>query len=150
MRGMLHSSLLLLAAPSLLLTMSGPDREHLEPCPKTDNCVSTQAERESQRMEPIPYRGGVDHARERLLALLESEARVRIGSTDGGEIHAVFTTRILRFKDDVVFLFDPQARLIHFRSASRVGRSDLGANRARMERLSRRFQEAETAEEPPR
>ena len=141
------AALTLLATTSLLMTPTTANPK-LEPCPGTPNCVSTQAKRASQRMEPIPYTGDVDAARARLLAVLAEHPRVEVSVGEGGEIRAVFTSRLLRFKDDVVLAFDPQARLIHFRSASRLGRSDFGVNRERMERLSRLFLEAES-EAPP-
>ena len=47
----------------------------------------------------------------------------------------VFISRLMRFRDDVEFLLDREARVFHVRSASRVGYSDLGANAARVERL---------------
>jgi uncharacterized protein (DUF1499 family) len=94
-------------------------------------------------MEPIPFRGDLGIARDRLLALLESEPRVIIETVRDDYVHAVFITPLLRFRDDVVFAFDSDAQLIHFRSASRIGRSDWGTNRKRMERLSRLYEELE-------
>lgn len=120
----------------------------LAPCPETPNCVSTQASRAEQRMEPIPFRGDLPSARARLVTLLEREPRVSIEEIDEHLVRSVFTTRILRFDDDVVFVLDPMARVIHFRSASRVGRGDLGANRKRMERLTELYLEIEAAEVP--
>jgi len=109
------------------------------PCPSTPNCVSTQAAIASKQMEPIAYSGPVDSAREILLRSLD-RPRVEIVKSTDLFVHAVFTTRIMRFKDDVEFLFDPDAGLLHFRSASRVGRSDLGTNRRRMESLTRELE----------
>lgn len=54
-------------------------------------------------------------------------------------IHAEFTTRLFRFVDDVDLVLDREAGLARFRSASRIGRWDLGANRRRMERLRADF-----------
>lgn len=116
----------------------------LAPCPKTPNCVSTQASNPNQRMEPLTYPCDLDTARTRLLALLSHEPRARVVETRPDYVHAVFTTLMLRFKDDVEFAFDAEKHLIHFRSASRVGRGDLGTNRRRMERLTTKFQELET------
>ena len=118
----------------------------LEPCPETPNCVSTQAERESQRMPPIRFEGDPTAARDLLVEVLERRPRVRIEAVGERSVVTVFTTRLLRFEDDVVFLFDPGERVIHFRSASRVGRSDLGANRERMERVTALFLEAQSRE----
>ncbi|RDE23087.1 DUF1499 domain-containing protein [Motiliproteus coralliicola] len=46
-----------------------------------------------------------------------------------------FHSRWYGFVDDVELRLDPDRRLIHIRSASRVGYSDLGANRRRVEAL---------------
>ena len=113
----------------------------LEPCPSTPNCVSTQATDAAKRMDPIAYRGSADDARATLLRVLD-RSRIEIVESTEFYVHAVFTTRLMRFKDDVEFLFDPDAGVIHFRSASRVGRSDLGTNRRRMESLARDLESA--------
>ena len=92
-------------------------------------------------MDPIPYRGTPTEARERLLAVLRAWPRTRIVREEPGAVAAECRSRIFRFVDDVDFRFDDEARLIHFRSASRVGRSDLGVNRRRMEEMRRRYDE---------
>ena len=94
-------------------------------------------------MDPIAYRGDLAAAHQRLLTVLADQPRVEITERSENLIRAVFTTRMLRFKDDVVFLFDPEQRLIHFRSASRIGRSDWGANRERMQRIAELYAKAQ-------
>ena len=54
-------------------------------------------------------------------------------------IHTEFTSAFFRFVDDVEFLLDDGTRTIHVRSASRVGYSDFGVNRRRVEELRSRF-----------
>ena len=54
-----------------------------------------------------------------------------IATQEDDYIHAVFTSRLFRFKDDVEFYIDAAAEQVHFRSGSRVGYSDMGANRKR-------------------
>lgn len=125
----------MLTAPASLPPMQ------LKPCPSTPNCVSTQSTNPAKRMDPVAYSGPVDDARARLLRILD-RPRVEILESTDLYVHAVFTTRIMRFKDDVEFLFDPDAGVIHFRSASRVGRSDFGTNRSRMESLTRDLESA--------
>ena len=72
--------------------------------------------------------------------LLEAEPQARIVTREPDYIYVEFTSRLFRFVDDVEFLFDDTAGVIHFRSASRAGRSDLGANRRRMESIRAAFQ----------
>jgi uncharacterized protein (DUF1499 family) len=61
--------------------------------------------------------------------------RTRLVEEDESYLHYEFTSLLLRFVDDVEFVFDDEAKIIHFRSASRTGYSDLGVNRARMEQV---------------
>ena len=111
----------------------------LADCPPTPNCVSTTATRESQLMDPIPYDGTADEARARLVEILAAQPRTKIVTEQPAYLHAEWTTGLFRFVDDVEFLIDEQEKIIHFRSASRIGHSDLGENRRRMEQISRAF-----------
>lgn len=112
----------------------------LPPCRRTPNCVSTQTDDPGKLMEPIPYSGPLAAARERLLAVLRALPRTRIVLEEPGYLKAECRSRLFRFVDDVDLLFDDQAKLIHFRSAARLGRRDFGVNRERMEEIRRRFQ----------
>lgn len=109
----------------------------LAPLPSSPNAVSSQTDDEGRRVAPLPFSGGLEQTRAALLEAIRSyPGSVRIETETPVYIHCVFTTDILRFRDDVEFLLDEQTRLIHFRSASRVGYSDLGANRRRYETLA--------------
>ena len=96
----------------------------LTPCPNTPNCVSTEAPPGRPRMEPIPYPGTPAQAREKLLEVLRRHPRTRIVRQEPDYIKAECRSRIFRFVDDVELVFDDEARQIHFRSASRLGRRD--------------------------
>ncbi|RME32632.1 MAG: DUF1499 domain-containing protein, partial [Gammaproteobacteria bacterium] len=74
----------------------------------------------------------------------------RILRDEGDYLHAIFTTPLFRFTDDLECRLDRQAGLIHLRSASRVGHWDLGANRRRAERLRAAFTGEATASRPDR
>ena len=110
----------------------GVHEGRLAPCPDTPNCVSSQADDEAHKMDPIPFDGDAVEALARLEAVVESQPRTTIISADGDYVHAESVSLLFRFVDDVEFLVDRDAKVIHFRSASRVGRSDLGVNRKRM------------------
>jgi uncharacterized protein (DUF1499 family) len=86
-------------------------------------------------MEPIAYEGSAAEAVARLKEVLASTPRVRVVTATDTYLHAECTSLVFRFVDDVEFLIDPTARAIHFRSASRAGRSDFGVNRRRMEAI---------------
>jgi uncharacterized protein (DUF1499 family) len=114
--------------------------EHrLAPCPRTPNCVSTEAADGPHAISPIPYRTSRDEALRRLLAILSATPRTTIVESDEDYVHAVCRSAVFRFADDVELLLDDAAKLIRFRSASRLGRKDFGVNRARMERIRARF-----------
>lgn len=93
-------------------------------------------------MDPIPYGGTPAEARERLLAVLRAWPRAEIVREEPGAVTMECRSRIFRFVDDVDFRFDDEARLIHFRSASRLGRRDFGVNRERMEEIRRLYEAA--------
>ncbi|MEA2602382.1 MAG: hypothetical protein QOF89_3374 [Acidobacteriota bacterium] len=112
----------------------------LAPCPRTPNCVSTQApERSSKRMDPLPYSGSQDQARAKLVEVLRKYPRTRLVREEPGYLKAECRSAFFRFVDDVEFVFDDTAKRIHFRSASRLGRKDFGVNRQRMEEISAAF-----------
>jgi uncharacterized protein (DUF1499 family) len=90
-------------------------------------------------MEPLPY-GDLEEARARLLALLGGRSNAKVVTVEPTYVRAEFRSTIFRFVDDVEFLFDEKAKRLQFRSASRVGRSDFGVNRKRMEEIAREYQ----------
>ena len=92
-------------------------------------------------LSPIKHKGTKLEAKEALLKVLESMPRIRVATNTENFLHVEFTSKIFRFVDDVEFYFD-EPEMIHFRSASRVGQSDMGVNRDRMNKISRLFFEA--------
>jgi len=114
----------------------------LAPCPASPNCVSSQAPDEEHRVSPLPYAGPVGEAMARLQGIVRSLPRTAVVTRTESYLHAEFTSALFRFVDDVEFLADDIAKVIHVRSASRLGKSDLGVNRKRIEEIRRRWQEA--------
>lgn len=90
-------------------------------------------------MAALPFHGPAEVAQEHARSALLQEPRVRLAVERPGYLRAEARSRVLRFVDDVEVVVDSSAKLVRFRSASRVGRDDLGVNRARMERFSQRF-----------
>lgn len=109
----------------------------LRPCPASPNCVSTLSPANDERhvIAPFRYRKPKAEAREALKEILRTLPRTRLVEEDESYLHYEFTSLLLRFVDDVEFLFDDEAKIIHFRSASRTGYGDLGVNRKRMEEV---------------
>ncbi len=87
-------------------------------------------------MQPLRFSGSAAQAIEHVASLLSTMPRVRVVERRENYLHAVFSSLIFRFRDDVEFLADEKSGLLHFRSAARLGYYDFGANRRRMERLS--------------
>ncbi len=119
----------------------GPRNGQLPPCPDSPNCVSTFATDETHAMAPLRFdEGRAEIAWQRLPEVVESLPRAVIVDRRPDYFRAEFTSAVFRFVDDAEFLFDRESGTIHFRSASRVGRSDLGANRQRIQTIIERLQ----------
>lgn len=108
----------------------------LAPVPDSPNAVATFAEKESQKMQPIKMSRMSDGQMiEQIREVIESMPRSKVIKANDNYLYAEFRSLIFRFTDDVEFLVDETEGLVHFRSASRVGHSDLGKNRSRMEAI---------------
>lgn len=113
----------------------GPAEGRLAPCPESPNCVSSFAEDPEHRVEPLSFQGSPEKVMEAVHDILVRLDRVHIVTQKELYLYAEFTSFFFRFVDDVEFLIDPETRTLHFRSASRLGRSDLGVNRKRIESI---------------
>lgn len=105
------------------------------PCPKSPNCVSTQSTDEKHRMEPIQYSSTVDEAKGKIKNIITSFKRTKLITETENYLHFEFRTATFKFVDDVEFCLDDKEKLIHFRSAARLGWSDMGVNRKRMGKI---------------
>ena len=126
----------------------GIEKGELTQCPSTPNCVSSQAKNDKHYIEPLIVKGTAAEVKKRLLNVLNQQPGVEIIVDDVNYVRATFTSKLFRFVDDTEFYFPsitlkeitspdktPKEIVIHMRSASRVGYSDLGANRKRLERI---------------
>ncbi len=125
----------------------GVEKGKLKKCPDTPNCVSSQEEG-SHFIEPVKYSGTLKDARSALLDILKNMKRTEVVISEDNYIHAESTSLLFRFVDDVEFYLDDSAKLIHVRSASRVGRSDLGVNRKRVEGIRNKFETMQGTDNP--
>lgn len=122
----------------------GVGQGRLAACPDRPNCVSSEAEEGSRaHVAPIGYGGSGEEARQRLKQVLANWPGAVVRWESPQAVWCEVRTRWMGFRDDVEFVFDDEARVIRVRSASRLGYSDLGANRRRIEALRRAY--AETA-----
>ncbi len=113
----------------------------LAPCPSTPNCVCSQSEDAGHKIEPLTYKSTPQVAFTQLRQAIESQPRTKIITQSPNYLYAEFTSAIMKFVDDVEFYLDEDAKVIHVRSASRLGQSDLGVNRKRIETIRAKLQE---------
>jgi len=107
---------------------------HLRPCPASPNCVSSEAAKSDagHYIKPLPTRAGKTWAK---MASAIEDLGGHIVVNDGQYLHATFTSSLFRYVDDVEARLGASERVIHLRSASRVGHSDLETNRKRIESI---------------
>jgi uncharacterized protein (DUF1499 family) len=113
----------------------------LSPCPSSSNCVSSDARDKSHRIDALQLAADPAKVWTALKEILAVRPRTRIVTVTDDYLHAEEKSRIFGFVDDIEFHLRPTEQLIAVRSASRVGYSDLGVNRKRVESIRRRLQE---------
>ena len=124
----------------------------LYPCPASFACVSSQESDPERKVEPLAYGSDRRDARSDLIGAINTFPGVRIVSSHRNYLRAEFPSKALRNQDanefyfaaragvdDVEFYFPPSDRVIHVRSAARLGLIDGGENRDRVEALRRAF-----------
>lgn len=106
-------------------------------CRRTPNCVSSQADPGDAEhyIAPIAFKGGAAQAMAAVRGAIEAMPRASVVRSEANYLYAECRSKVMGFVDDVEFLHDEQAGLIHVRSASRLGRRDFGVNRERVEAL---------------
>lgn len=140
--------LLVIASGQLgLLTSTAPTTlgvhdGRLAPPAPTPNSVSSQADlypdnpqRQFAQIPPLAFSGHGETAMRQLAALISQMPRAHIVTVRSDYLHAEFQTPILHFTDDLELWLDRAHGAIEVRSASRLGKSDRGVNRARVETL---------------
>ncbi len=114
----------------------GLQNGQLKPCPSTPNCVCSESHSQSDSQHFIEAITGNAQTWDALKqVMLEQGGDIQEAS--GDYMHIIFSTAVFHFVDDVELRFDREQHLIHLRSASRIGRSDFGVNRKRVETLKK-------------
>ncbi len=111
----------------------------LKACPNSPNCISTQSDDPIHKFDPLTYTGNKEEAMQKLVKIIKSMERTKIITETDIYLYAEFTSKLMHFVDDVEFYIDDPKKIIHFRSASRLGYSDMGVNRKRMEDITELF-----------
>jgi uncharacterized protein (DUF1499 family) len=107
-----------------------------EKCPDKPNCINSHyKEDKDHHLAPLKYKTTKEQAKELLLKVIAREPSAKVVTNKEDYLHVEYTSSLFKFVDDVEFHFHKEG-LIHFRSASRSGYSDLGVNRKRMSQIS--------------
>jgi uncharacterized protein (DUF1499 family) len=143
---MMNRSTGLFAAVIALFACAGPVPEglgvhdgQLAACPTSPNCVSSGAEDSQHAIRPIEFPGDPSDAWRAARAAVTALPRTKIVYEANGYLHAESRSALFRFVDDFELQLRAEERTIAVRSASRVGFSDMGVNRDRVERLRSLF-----------
>ena len=107
----------------------------LAACPGTPNCVSSQSEGEKEKIAPLPMVSIAE-----IKKVVSEMERTTIIEESDNYLYAEFKSKLMGFVDDVEFYSDPAANVVHVRSASRLGQSDAGVNRKRVEEIRSKLQ----------
>jgi uncharacterized protein (DUF1499 family) len=108
----------------------------LHPCASKPNCVCSQGSPTDRTVAALPIGSETPSAAfDRARDSVESLPRTALITASPGYARYECCTQLFRFADDVELLLDEPAGVIHIRSASRVGYSDMGVNRKRVEAL---------------
>ncbi|HAX86554.1 MAG TPA: DUF1499 domain-containing protein [Cyanobacteria bacterium UBA11370] len=125
-------------------TNIGIESGKLAPCPGTPNCVNSQSQDALHKIEPLTYNSTPQQAIANLKTAIQSLERTQIITESDNYLYAEFTSKLMGFVDDVEFFIDKSANIIDVRSASRLGQSDLGVNRKRIEMIREKFKELQS------
>ncbi len=111
-------------------------------CPGSPNCVSSQAPATDAEhaIAAIAYTTSPSEAMTSLKSVIQGMERSEIIEESGNYLYAEFTSALMGYVDDVEFYLDENQKVIHVRSASRLGKSDLGVNRKRVEAIREQLQ----------
>lgn len=122
-------------------TNLGVKEGRLTSCPDSPNCVVSQGDEDAEHsIAPLAYSGDPAEAMTKLTAVVKAMPRTTIIESTDSYLYAEFASKLMGFVDDVEFYLDPTASVIQVRSASRLGKSDLGANRKRVEAIRQELQ----------
>lgn len=116
----------------------------LAACPSSPNCVNSQSKDTVHKIEPLTFDSTPTQAMADLKRVIQNLDRTTIITETENYLYAEFKSKLMGYVDDVEFLLDSSAKVIHVRSASRLGQSDLGVNRKRIETIRATLSELKT------
>lgn len=116
----------------------------LTPCPPKPNCVHSDAQDPDHRVPALSLRESPAQALLKIKKIVLAMPRTSLVEEREDYLAFTFESRIFRFVDDVEFYAPAQAKAVSIRSASRLGYSDLGVNRQRIEAISQEYDRSES------
>ena len=117
----------------------GVNNGQLKTAPGKPNCVNSQSLEGYSTIAPFNYSGDGRPAQARIKSVVEATPVAKIIESRPDYFYAEYTSRMLRFVDDVEFYLDEKAGVIQVRSASLLGKKDFGVNRKRVEEIRAAF-----------
>jgi uncharacterized protein (DUF1499 family) len=102
----------------------------LAACPGTPNCVSSQSDDPQSKIDALPGVAIAD-----IKKVVNAMAGTTIVEENNNYLYAEFKSKLMGYVDDVEFYLDSSTNAVQVRSASRLGKSDLGVNRKRVEEI---------------
>ena len=118
----------------------GADGGDFAAMPSSPNAVSSQTDDTDKFVDPLPFKEDLASSVDAMLGALAQIPEITIERQTDRYIHAVYTTSTMRFKNDIELYFDEQEQVIHYRSESRVGHSDMGENREQYKLIASRYE----------
>ena len=109
-------------------------------CPNSPNCVSSLASTPSHFIAPLIFKDRPELAMQRLKKVLMTEKRVTIITERSDYLYGEIRSFVFRFVDDIEFTLSIENKIFQVRSSSRIGYSDFGVNRRRIERIRKKFE----------
>lgn len=119
-----------------ITSSTGKKIKTLQPCPETPNCVTSYIHNsdEAHYLEKLNYEGSRDEVINKLTSYVNSKGYLKIIKSSDVYLYIEWTSPLMKFVDDLELLFNEKG-VIHFRSASRIGRKDFGSNKKHIEEL---------------
>lgn len=112
----------------------------LNECGEYPNCVCTDSQKESHKIDYLPFKPEIENQKEYLKSVIAKIPRTKLIVEKENYLYYEFRSLAWRFIDDVEFYFNENTKQIHMRSASRIGTNDFGANRNRIENIRKLYE----------
>ncbi|MGK0290850.1 MAG: hypothetical protein ACI86H_002313 [bacterium] len=117
----------------------GVTKEKLAVCPNKPNCVSSQATSKKHLIKGFPLKASAKESIQAIKKIIKGMKRTTIVQEKDNYLYAEFQSALMGYVDDIEFYADETGKIMHVRSASRLGKSDLGANRKRVEAIRKKY-----------